>query len=124
MHFGLLLEVFLVWGFCQSSLAIFFSSLFNSTQAATIVGYGCTIWSVIFGCCINMVVFQYPTKPPAIWNIYPFMPFVRNIYVIYNQCLWQTCFGNIQMAPAELHENFLLLVCLAVMYLLVGLYLH
>ena len=123
-NLGLFLELFFVWGLNQVSLAMFLSSLFSSSQSASMVGFAVVIWTCCLTASVNMAVFTPPRRLPMSMMYFPTFPFCRAMYLLLDPCTWDTCLGDWGLAPDEFHEMTTYLFLNAVFYLLAAMYLH
>jgi ATP-binding cassette subfamily A (ABC1) protein 3 len=116
--------LFIVWGLCQVSLSMFYASVFSSAQSASMTGYAFTLWTCVI--CSNMTVsvFAVPRRLPDWMMYYPNFPFVRAMYLLLDPCTWESCLGDIDMAPPEFYEMIGWLLFNSVLYLIVALYLN
>lgn len=86
--------------------------------------YTISIWLCGFIADLTMVIFQYPTRLPNHWQLYPNVPFVRALYLLLNPCTWDKCLGDYYMAVDEFHEMNMIQFGNFIIYGILGLYLN
>jgi hypothetical protein len=84
--FGILFTLLVGWGYAQIALSFFFQAFISKARTATVLGYLVSIWMVLWGCVLNLVVYTHPRVMPSAFYIYPQFALTRSLYILSMAC--------------------------------------
>jgi len=119
----ILFAVFLGWGLCQVSMAVFFQNFFARAKTAIIVGYLLSTWTSIIGVTFSEAAYPTPRELPYNIRLFPPFAFVRIIYQLTFECGNMKCVQNFADLGGEMWSCFAIVYGGALVFLLLGLYL-
>jgi hypothetical protein len=85
------------WGYAQVGLAFFYQAFVNKARTATVIGYLISIWMVLWGCVLNIIVYPQPTVMPWYFFLYPQFALTRGIYQMSMACGYYRCIETFDM---------------------------
>lgn len=117
------------WGLNQVSLAFLFSVFFQSSQAASMVGYTYAIFSSVVtstllmtNSCFTKVGLDLVLKP--ILHFYPTFPFNRVVHILVDSCSFDKCISKFSFVTDEMWGCLYAVYFDAIIWLVVAMYLE
>ncbi len=122
--FWLFVIVLFGWILCQVGLAMLVQVFISSSRAANIIGYLMTIWMNLIGATLSVALYQYPVEMPFAVSLWPTIAFNRIFYLMFINCSNDHCLTTLESLPVELVRCIVIVYATALVFMLVGMYLH